>query len=315
MKKIYVLIATCTIGLELIAQPTILGTDFNAQVGENFNYVTTNWLSPGNGGANQTWNLSALTVVGNNNAAYSAPSGSYPGTTVTRTESSGGVLFEALNTSGQTIYAMQASGVTIDYSDPMTMLQYPLTMGSIGDDTHEASFVSGGFPFTRIGTSSWEVDGYGTVITPNGTFSNVIRVHQTQVYTDIYDFGTIDYNVDIYSWIKAGVHWPIASLTSLVTSQGSSEYGTYYSGPADLGEQEELSFALFPNPAEDELHILTATSSVHQVIISDLSGKVVTRQSPTQNTINLRDMQAGIYLVQIEMEDGTVSAAQRLVKQ
>jgi hypothetical protein len=213
------------------------------------------------------------------------------------------------------VHAMLASGVTINFSDPMKMLQFPLSMGTSGNDTHYSTFVSGGVTFTRSGTTSWEVDGYGTVTTPNGTYTNVLRVHQTQIYTDTYQSGVIDYNVDIYLWIKAGIHFPVASMTDVVTTLSDYNYGSYYSGTAALDEVSAVSFEVFPNPAQEELHVIAATHPAKEVIISDLSGKVVTRQVPIEQIVDLREMLPGMYLVQIVLEDGSILAAQRIVKQ
>ena len=77
-------------------------------------------------------------------------------------------------------------------------------MGNSGNDTHLATFNSQGVDFTRSGTSSWNVDGWGSVTTPNGTYDNVVRVHQTQIYTDTYIGGTLDYSVEIYMWVSPG---------------------------------------------------------------------------------------------------------------
>ncbi len=318
MKKVYTSLFAIGMSVAAVAQPTIQAADYNASVGEGFDYQRTNYVSEGSGGANQTWDLSAMSSTLSSTLTYTSPNASFPSTTVTAVELTGGENYYEFNSSGQYWHGFSGGGTTITYSNPMMQIEFPLSMNASGNDTHAASFVSGGYNFTRTGTSSYEVDGYGTVITPNGTYTDVLRVHHTEVYTDTYSQGTIDYDVDIYMWIKAGIHHPIASVTTFTTSvSGTTSYGIYLYGNVGLEEANDLSFMVAPNPAQDVVNI-HSDAAIQSVVLTDLSGKTIIAQEfagATSGSISVNDLQSGVYLVSIVGEDGRSSVAQRIVKQ
>ncbi|MDV7396316.1 hypothetical protein RZS08_33285, partial [Arthrospira platensis SPKY1] len=68
------------------------------------------------------------------------------------------------------------------------LFEFPLHYGDqMSDDIEGTNTVfAGGSPFVtqRTGTTTTEVDGYGTLITPLGTFNNVLRVKRTESISD-----------------------------------------------------------------------------------------------------------------------------------
>jgi len=316
MKKLYTLTALCFATTAINAQ-TIQGTDFNGTIGEVYDYVVGNYMSPGTSGAGQTWDFSSIMTSATSNTTGAAANAAFPASNITQVDQTGGEIYWEYSNTDQIIHGITSGGVLISYSNPMSMLSFPLSMSTSGSDTHLATFTSGGFPFTRGGSTTWEVDGSGTVITPNGTYTDVLRVHQTQTYTDTYSGGTIDYDVDIYQWIKPGIHAALASQTSFVTSFSSDQYSTYYVGSVGLGENEAVSFELYPNPSQDFVKISVNDASVASVLLTDLSGKVVSEtiwDGGSEASLDLTELLSGIYLATLVMDDGSQSAAQRIVR-
>lgn len=166
-------------------QVTLQSSDVNAAIGETFSYERTGWVSPGAAGVNQVWDLSSITSLESVSLTIGAPDPSFPASTVTKLEGPAKFYME-LSSVAQIIHGVDAGGTTVTYSNPQTHIGFPLSMSSSGNDTHLATFTSGGYPFSRAGSSTWEVDGWGTVITPNGTYTDVLRVKQTQTYVDTY---------------------------------------------------------------------------------------------------------------------------------
>jgi len=77
---------------------------------------------------------------------------------------------------------------------------------------------------------------------------------------------------------------------------------------------QAVSLAVYPNPAQNIIHILTEEKEA-DVTISDLSGHVIIREQTRsfKTAIAVNSLTAGIYLVRIETQEG--SALQRFVKQ
>lgn len=87
-------------------------------------------------------------------------------------------------------------------------------------------------------------------------------------------------------------------------------------GAAGLNEMEEADFRIFPNPAEDRLHIewLNANGMAFQWEIVDMSGR---RQlhgtlEPTSGELNVSALQVGTYMLRIS-DQGTVLKREQIL--
>jgi hypothetical protein len=261
MKKHYILL-TAISGFIFASgnAQTLTAIGSNPVIGETFNFVTTSYFAPGNSGSSQTWNLGAIT--GTPSSSTAIPVGSTP--------NGGSFSFAnvALATGGAYSYVNAASsvyqnygyaynGTVIPYSDPEDQIYYPFAMSNNFSDTWASVFVSGGYTFYREGMTTVTADGSGTLITPSGTYTGVLRVHFVQNYTDSANIGgnpyMITYSNDEYFWYKDGIHFALASTYTLVnSSSGTSTGGSYYvSTTLAIDENENLisDFELFPNPA------------------------------------------------------------------
>jgi hypothetical protein len=67
-------------------------------------------------------------------------------------------------------------------------LQYPLTYESVYTDDFEGTVINGPNTFDRLGSYKIESDGYGTLLLPDQTFNNVLRVVLTYTYSDYMDY-------------------------------------------------------------------------------------------------------------------------------
>ncbi|MCR9173014.1 MAG: T9SS type A sorting domain-containing protein [bacterium] len=290
---------------------SLSASDVNPVVGDMFDYVQSSYASPGNSGAGQTWDFSTVTQSTTGNINFIASNGTFPQANIIQDDPSGGQIHQDVSNSGMYIWGIESGGIPITYSDAMTYLEYPLAVGNSGNDTHLATFNSGGIDFTRAGTSTWNTDGSGTVITPQGTFTDVVRVHITQDYTDTFQGGTIDYDVDIYVWLKAGIHYPVASMTEFTTIQGTQQYGTYLTGNVELLENTASPISVFPNPASDNLHV-NGEKEIDQLVLYDLSGNIVTTSAST--SMDISGLDSGVYLMVAVYSDGKKSKAVKTVK-
>lgn len=82
--------------------------------------------------------------------------------------------------------------------------------------------------------------------------------------------------------------------------------------PAGIEENEDNSIAIFPNPAKDVLNI-TSEKAINQIDVYDVNGKLVKSYTNVNNTINVKDLATGVYMLNITTEDGQVS--KKIVKE
>lgn len=318
MKKIYITLFAVGIVSTSFSQVVLQASDINPIIGESFDYNRTDWIDPGLGGSNVTWDLSAMNTTLSSTLDIIAPSASFPAANAGHSEATGGIYYQENNASGQFAHGVDANGTLITFQNAMQIMAFPLNSSTLVNDTHSGTFTSGAYAFVRSGTTTIEVDGYGTLITPDGTFTDVIRVRLDQVYTDVYSMGSYDYNTVVYQWFKAGIHHPLATTTTFDSDLGYIEYGSYLL-TAGLGieSNSSVNFSVYPNPASSELN-LRSDANIATVEIFDALGNVVATKDVSGfnlvSAINISDLTAGIYFVKGITSEGVESKMVRVVK-
>ena len=170
------------------------------------------------------------------------------------------------------------------------------------------------------------VDGFGTLITPFGTFE-VLRIKSVINELDsVYQtfFGGGSWNVlpvtvtTEYEWWAQGKDE--AMLKILATENNgtpqirSIEYQDIYLGLDASIEENSFELNLVPNPANN-LISLESDLAIDQIKIISLDGSVVLKQNAnnvSKAIIEISMLQAGVYFV--EVSSGKFSATQKLIK-
>lgn len=322
MKKLLqklVITSLVAFAFEAAAQPSLTHASNSPVVGDNFNLKTTNYVPPGSAGANQTWNLSAMssTPATTNYTAVtvaSTPSGSaFPSANVSVTDGSV-YAYYGTSVSAWLNQGTVGSGVVFSYSNPETYLNYPFNYTNTFTDPWACTFTSG-ITFYRTGTSTVTADGWGTVTTPAGTFNNVMRVHLVQVYKDSsFSFPIINYVNDQYIWYRPGTHYPIASVFSFTTGTSVSTSGSYLTNVV-TGLEENGSFVssinVFPNPASQNLNVSCnlETNKPCELFIYNGTGQMVKHISELETVVGenkfkleVSELSSGIYYLQMNIE-------------
>src|SRR6478609_4677393 len=130
------------------------------------------------GGANKTWDYSALVFGGaaatssiSTNVAGSPYGASFP--TATHVETSGGGDYNYYKyTSTSVSIVGYYSQTTVAYSNALTEMTLPIAYTDVQTDTYSGNYMANGFPVAVTGTVTTTYDGHGTLITPNGTYNN-----------------------------------------------------------------------------------------------------------------------------------------------
>jgi hypothetical protein len=208
---------------------------------------------------------------------------------------------------------IDAGGTIITYTDPSKILFYPLTYNASETNTFEATFFSG-TNFTRAGTDEVTYDGYGTVITPNGTYNDVIRVVLHQEYTDVYQAGTITYVVDAYYWYLAGYPDPVVAISEITLDGQPAGSNGFYSTNTSLAllSEESKEFEIYPNPATENINFKSLNNlEINEVTIVNSLGAIMITNSQKNMTINdtninVGNLENGVYFVKITAKNGAI---------
>ena len=328
MKKTLLLLFAGFNAIIVLAQPTLTASGTNPVIGDVVTMYDGSYVSPGNAGANQTWDLSSMSGTTASTytavAASSTPMGSsFPGSTICLVSDTTYSYYNATSS------VFQFSGVTtpsflLSYSNPEDYLRFPCTYNSSFTDTWAVTF-SSSLTFYRKGSSIVTADGYGTLKTPAGTYTNAMRIHTVQTYKDsAYVSGVpfiITYKDDEYCWYVEGTRYPIATLFSLSSDAYPTEQGATYVGlPLSINDPEVLStFEVFPNPVSSDLHLgielkenqaleiqlFNATGALVQVPINKNA-----KAGHNEYKVHVGDLAGGIYFVRIIL-DGVLTSTRR----
>ncbi|MDP1800597.1 MAG: T9SS type A sorting domain-containing protein [Bacteroidota bacterium] len=312
-------LAILSSSLTVVAQPTLTGANTNPTIGEIFaTKTTTIGVTPGSAGANQTWNLTGLgagtSVTVNVVSVASTPSAaSFPAANTAFYD--GTTYAYATNTSASSLnQGNTAGGVLFAYSNPETILSFPVNFNNVSTDSWQCTFTNASITFTRSGTTTVTADGWGTVTTPANTYSNTMRLHFVQTYTDVSASFTITYTNDEYFWYTPGIHNAVAA-TYTVTNSFTTPFtgGTYLSSVVTgVNSFAPLAYniSLFPNPASENINVAFTSeeSGKAELKIFDVTGKQLQNISevailPGDNRlkINTNELPAGAYFMSIYM--------------
>ncbi len=305
MKKNYTLIITLLICSFFVnAQPVLNATDFGTDLsGIGYN-GTPSSLSQGNDGPDQIWDFSALTLSQNSTTTTVAvasvsvstnfPSSNYCWKITNNTNISGYTFFSLSNSSFESM-GLSALGQTNKYTDTSIMYKFPYTYTTTITDTYQSITDIRAKSFTTV------YDAYGTLITPFGTYTNVIRQKKTEGTT-----------VN-YIWIQTN---PFFILMEKTITNGTSSSISVFKNTTVLGNNQiepKKAMAIFPNPTHAELNIqLPEQQTLDRVAITDVTGKIVMKQDQNLNQINVSHLANGLYF--IEAHSGNEKLVTKFIK-
>lgn len=330
MKKILL----STLGLLVFSLVTSAQTinieDMTPPIGSVYTQENSDYVSPGTSGANQYWDLSGMTSNQTYTTTISNPVGlpgaeNFPSATFAALiQGQESISYSAVIDNRIELVGLYTPTLSITYSNSQTQLQFPLSYQSTFSDTYErnADF-GGGIGSQEIGETSSVVDGYGTLITPSGTYTDVLRLKQdVESYHNTTSDGevisSIPYTSVNYSFYKLGFAAPLASIVASELSGQTTQFATYLiSSTVGLQNLSPVNnITIFPVPVVNDFTInldLETTSEVTFNLFS-VDGRIVSKLGneflPTgENTrsFNLpKSTPSGVYFVQIKTPESVM---------
>jgi hypothetical protein len=320
----------------LTAQPTITLSDLTPQYGTQITTIETDYVDPGEGGADQIWDFSDLPMNNTLTVTTTTPAGlpgaeNFPNAThagLIETEGAQGAVFSSFANNKIEDLGLFLPGeidYSLVYSNPRTQFEAPLTMGASFTDEYasEDNGAFGGVSTITVGTISVTIDGYGTLITPQGTFEDVLRFNQSiegmQTFISGEQQATHPFSSNAIGFIKAGISQSLLTFrdnTIFDQTENSADYfGGSITGIDDLPAGVKEVF-VFPNPASSVVNVSLFLDDHKKADIKILSldGKTVARvgapsisAGQTTERFELPELAPGIYLVQINLGSGVVN--------
>jgi Secretion system C-terminal sorting domain len=318
------------------AQPVLNPSDLTPTIGEVVTYQVLGAVDVGAIGADVVWDYSWLPTGPLKTLTFEDPtsvSGSedFPTATVASspTPSPQDHAFYRSTTQGFELLGTVGESGTLLYDDPELLWPTPLTAGALWGDDFSATADVVGPNYERTGTSAGIVNGWGTLIMPFGTFTDVLRLERTTDYAD----GTpvnIQYRTASVYYLRAGLPGfsALFYIAKLWSNSGLGEQlvsaNSFYLDPEVIGVpqlEKAQALGLYPVPAQSEVTLIVPQGFGSAVTVQVIapSGSSVRQQersavAGSTLTVPLNGLAAGIYLVRISDEVG-VSATQRLVVQ
>jgi Secretion system C-terminal sorting domain len=274
MKKLITLF--CFLGLSASAQPsytTIAVPPNNTAVSSrSTTYTGTLPLS----GANQTWDFSSLsftnpaaTNIAYTNVNASPRASSFPNATYYEVSQNGDEVFYQITSTKSNLLGNynNANNLTIVNSDVQTVLSVPFNYGDTQSDTYGASYVANSIPATKTGSMQVNYNSYGTLTTPDGTYTNIPMLVSTTDETHTFEFSPgVSFSQRFvstsYSWGYPGDYTFKFAIVKVDIYADGSLSGTVTNAlkienvPTGLFNSSHVaSAAVFPQPAKDKVSI------------------------------------------------------------
>ncbi|MEO0876163.1 MAG: T9SS type A sorting domain-containing protein, partial [Bacteroidota bacterium] len=195
---------------------------------------------------------------------------------------------------------------------------FPLQFGDNSEDDVEGvntvNIQGNSLVTFRMGTTTTEVDGYGTLHTPAGTFENVLRVKRTEDLADDLSGIATTQEVVRYDWVSPNYRYLLFHTEEIIIrdflgNEQSRSTVTYYSTPAVINSAGEVgisiqNFRLYPNPTPSYLQLELPAESFGQmasICIYNAQGQCIYQQLQTSlnKQLNVSQLTAGYYWIEI----------------
>lgn len=238
MKKQVIAILIASLPVYSKAQPTVTRSeDFSA--GASVRTQACQPVAPGTPGANQTWNFANISPIAGDTTRLvymNAPAGNAFGANLLVKTSDSSIIYLNKTTSNTFLAGIvdstaDGNGAIMSYAKN-TMFQSvrTLTYGMSITDYYADTIIANGVAAKGKGNIAFEVDGYGTLVLPTGTYKNVLRVRTEQVQNDTITapFATTMTTTTIsYKWYDNSHSAPLLRIDSTY-SQGGNEATAEY---------------------------------------------------------------------------------------
>lgn len=348
MKAIFVLTFSFT-ALTAYSQISLTASDF-AQIGDKSWYFsdTASYFGPGASGAQVQWNFSQAQRIDSSRVEVISPAGvngaaMFPGANQVYSEDMMSFTFYKLDNTGLTSLGLSADIPGFEpsvYTPGHTELNFPFSYQdqTLASYSSEFAFSGADLGIYRIvirstHTVSIEADGYGTLVTPAGTWE-ALRLKRVQNSVDsifmqltpgsplIYADETYTSGYEAYIWYGKNGKFPLAIYEPSyeIGSPGLFQYYVVDDNTLALPWEKpaaDKSLSIWPNPIANgqALNVHFSGQNHYHLQLIDLSGKTLW-QTQAQNSslqVSLPALKPGLYILKATSPDAAHTQSTRLI--
>lgn len=309
MKKLYTLFLLAFLSTHLSAQvidyaaySQVLSDTQKVVVADNSSFNTAWYSTIGNG---VTWNASTITANAAYpvlNLSYHSPSatpyaGLYPSANYAFYDPALTVLlayeYDHINSDSVVIEGSYSPSTAHEiYQDGDKRMIFPFSYGQSFNDSYAKTNYSDANTVSsyQTGTRDVSFNGFGTLILPQGTFSNVALITETRT-------NSIGPNSNVYTWLDI-----TNGNTLMMYSINGSNIAVVFTTSLATGVNEiqhNASVVQFLNPSSESVTIQTSHNT-DRIIITTTDGKCIFNKNPDthEQTFHFHT-KPGIYFVHV----------------
>ncbi len=356
MRKNLLFISLMFLSFIVNAQITITESDI-LSIGElNISAVDTlpsriSAISPGNSGANQTWNFTTVVNIYNDTVEAVSPTGipfaaSYPNANMvvkTRFNNAPAHYYLKKDVNELFVYGISAdvantqSLTNLPFVPGFSLIKFPSTYNNTYTDNYK-SFLKMPAPANPLNADSIKrnahtnrvslIDAWGSITTPTGTFANTIRQKVTEITIDTmwakvpvlgwYQISTSNDTIVTYSWWAPEIGMPVCEIEHYPHTTPTTNQVKWYIDPAsNVADNAGLNeFSIFPNPASTEISLSKLDLSKEYIVsIFDMLGKEIKRvviRDVNSYRLNTDGIQNGLYFINVN-ENGKALKTEKIL--
>lgn len=281
---------------------------------------------PGAAGANKTWDFSTLTIIQDTTTEWmvtpaSTPKGNlFPTANLVEKYSDGSFVYLRKTADSNFLVGFydSANNITMHYPNDVLFALRPISYGNTITDNFSDNYVTGPFTLKGRGNTTIEADGYGTLILPNNTYNNVLRVKITQIQYDTVIATSTPVTVAniSYVWFDDAHTSGLLKIDSTRTPSYSGKTVAYliseYTSIAAVHNMPVLH--CYPNPATQSLTVDTRNAGT--LTITNALGETVMTVpvNEPQTVISTTQLSPGVYTLMLQSEHIVSSARITVVR-
>jgi hypothetical protein len=216
-------------------------------------------------------------------------------------------------------YRDSINGITVHYPDPVLIAERPMSYDDVTVDAFTAE-LQVGVDMNGSGTTTLHADGYGTLMLPNGTYSDVLRVHlsQTEVDTIVGLGATSTTYIDTYLWYDNAHASVLLKIDTVYSTSGFSSKTVVFleqeiTSVPNLLKQERFKAAFHTNA----LLVFGSFDNGSILELFDAAGRLVSTNALNEGSVlHLftfeQTLPVGLYCVAVKRNGASMGTAKTL---
>lgn len=267
-----------------------------------FSYADLTIADSGSVGMNQTWDFSNASLLGSTTTRTyrnltAQEQQAYPNATLAYTiDQEPEVYFMAAG--ADSLAELGDEGFPL--ANPAILYVYPITAENYSFTDNVSASMPGVLDLN--GTATMFAQGSGILITPFGTFANVIKLKRVAQSQLSFMGQLINATITTFIWVNADNQTELLSIdfTDYEDETEVDELSALFltNGSAlSVGEIQDISWSIAPNPVQSELRIAGEIPTGSSYVIYATTGQAIDRGGiPVNGTIDVSHLEPGNYL-------------------